>query len=253
MPLLRLLGPYVVWLYPIGVVILLFHLRAWLVASRDLRSSLFTLEREMAVARTRRAAVRSCVVFVLLVGLFVVQFFVGPTIQLADWIKPTPTPEFIPRVSYVTTATPTLPPTSQPTPQEPTATRRPTQRPVTATPSISPSPTAGSAGNPPANCPNPGIRITQPGDRASVQGRVEIRGTARIPNFQFYKIEVGVGENPLRWNTISEVHRTPVGDGLLEVWDASGLAPGVYSLRLVVVDVTGNFDPPCQIRLTVTR
>ncbi len=254
MPLLRLLGPYVIYVYPIGILILFFYLRAWLVANRDLRSSLFTLEREMAVARMRRAAVSSCIVFGLLLGLFSLQFFIGPSIQLADLIRPTPTPEFYPRVTYVLTPTPSPTVLSEPTSPSPTPTRRPTQRPVTATPLASPTATSAPiVVVPPARCANPGIRIVYPGDGIRIQGRVEIRGTAKIQNFQFYKIEIGAGEQPTRWDSISEVHRNPVTDGVLDTWDTNTVPPGPYSLRLVVVDTSGNFDTPCVVHVTVYR
>jgi hypothetical protein len=33
----------------------------------------------------------------------------------------------------------------------------------------------------------------------------------------------------------------------------STVAPGVYDFRLIVVDQTGNYLPPCEIRATVQR
>ena len=250
LPLLRLLAPYVVWLYPIGVAILLFYLRAWLVANRDLRASLFTLERESAVARMRRAATGAFTVFALMAGLFAVQFFVVPSIDWAALIRPTPTPDLpISRVHYAPTPTAgTLAP-SELTPA-PTNTRRPTPRPITLAPSATPT---AAISVPPANCPTQGVQIVQPATGTHVQGRVDVRGTARIANFQFYKIELGVGAQPTSWATISDMQRNPVTNGLLYVWDTTGLPAGTYSLRLVVVDVTGNFPPPCEIRLVVGR
>jgi hypothetical protein len=82
---------------------------------------------------------------------------------------------------------------------------------------------------------------------------VELRGTARIANFQFYKLELGQGERPTAWTTIGELHRSPVSDGLLDVWDTGALPAGTYSLRLVVVDVAGNYPGPCTIQVVVTH
>ncbi len=253
--LLRLLAPYVVWLYPIGVVILVVYLRSWLVASRDLRASLFSLERENAVGRMRRAATSAFGVFGVLIGLFFVQFYLGRTIDISDFIRPTPTPEFIPTSLFVPTPGPGTPvtPTPQITPS-PTWTRRPTLQPVTLIPSPTATPeVTATPPPPPAECPEADARITEPGNGAQIKGRVDIRGTANVPNFQFYKIELGLGEHPSRWTSISDVHRNPVADGLLEVWDTSDLPAGTYAIRLVAVDITGNYPPPCEVQVVVVH
>jgi hypothetical protein len=31
------------------------------------------------------------------------------------------------------------------------------------------------------------------------------------------------------------------------------IAPGVYDFRLIAIDQTGNYPPPCKIQLTVER
>ncbi len=253
--LLRLLGPYVIWLYPIGILILIIYLRAWLLASRDLRASLFSLERESAVQRMRRAASGALCTFGVLIGFFFVQFFLMRTVDWEQIIRPTATPGFdIPRVSYAETAgAPTVTPdprTPSPTPS-PSPTRRPTipwPTPTTMAPPATATPQA-----PPASCPTAGVEITQPGQGAQVSGRVDIRGTANIANFSFYKVELGLGDHPARWTSISDVHHNVVNDGLLDVLDVSSLPAGTYSLRLVVVDITGNFPPPCEVQIVVTH
>lgn len=257
--LFRLLGPYVVWLYPIGVMVLLVYLRSWLIASRDLRASLFTLEREMAAARMRQAAMGSFSVFGALMGLFFAQFYLGRTIDLNELIRPTPTPEFIPTSLFVSTpapGTPGTPDAFEETTPAPTSTRRPTPRPITLIPSPTLTPTeevTATPAAPPAACPDANAQILQPGQGAQIRGRVDIRGTASIPNFQFYKVELGLGEHPSRWTTIADVHRSPVTNGLLEVWDTSDLPTGSYTLRLVVVDASGNYPDPCQVLIYVTH
>jgi hypothetical protein len=262
--LLELLAPYVVWLYPIGVVVLLIYLRAWILAGRDLRASIFSLEREMAVGRMRRAAAGALACFGLLVGLFVTQVHFLANLDIAGLIKPTPTHGFMPTSLYASTPGPGTPTTAEagPTPM-PTSTRRPSPRPVTLVPSPTARPASESEPEPepenvetpapPPSCPDPNVQITQPGQGARITGRVDIRGTANIPGFQFYKIELGLGEQPSRWTTINDVRRNPVTGALLEVWDTSDLPAGSYSLRLVVVDATGNFPPPCEVLVHVTR
>jgi hypothetical protein len=85
-----------------------------------------------------------------------------------------------------------------------------------------------------------------------VGGVVEVQGTAKIENFQYYKIEFSAGEHPFNWNWIGE-GRNPVEGGVLLAWNTAGLAPGVYSLRLTVVDITGNYPPPCQVQIYIVE
>lgn len=101
-------------------------------------------------------------------------------------------------------------------------------------------------------CPDPRVNITWPQVNAHVEGAVEIRGTANIENFQYYKIEFGAGANPAEgdWHWIGE-GRNPVEQGLLLIWDTAGLSAGGYSVRLTAVDKTGNYPAPCQVQLYI--
>lgn len=248
--LLQLLAPYVVWLYPIGVLVLLIYLRNWLMASRDLRASLFSLEREVAVRRMRRAATGAFCTFGVLVACFCTQFFLASALDLDRIIHPTPTPGFtVPTVARVETPTPD-PRTPSPTPS-PTPTRQPTV--ARTTPAPTPAVETPPPPAPPANCPTEGVQITWPGQGAHVSGRLEIRGTANIPGFNFYKIELGLGEEPGGWSGIGDMHYEPVSNGVLDVLDTSSLPAGTYSIRLVVVDLTGNYPPPCTVQIVVTH
>ena len=87
-----------------------------------------------------------------------------------------------------------------------------------------------------------------------------IKGTADIDNFQFYKLEYGIGELPLDWSAIrgangspnsvwpgiGEVYDRPIVNGILGTWNTGALPDGVYQLRLVAVDNRGQFRPPTQ-------
>jgi len=251
--LLQLLGPYLIWLYPIGIIILIVYLRNWLTAGRDLRASLFALERESAVQRMRRAATGAFCTFGALLAFFVVQFFLVSSLDWNQIIRPTPTPDFgISPVAVVTSGM-----TSTPDPRTPSATPTPTRTRRPTIPYYTPtseSPTLVETPPPPVSpgsCPTAGVQITQPAQGARVSGRVEIRGTADIDGFSFYKIELGLGERPNAWTSIGDLHQTPVTGGSLDVLDTTGLPAGVYSIRLVVVDVTGNYPAPCEVRIIV--
>ncbi len=86
------------------------------------------------------------------------------------------------------------------------------------------------------------VQITSPEMGAEVRGLVVIRGSASVPNFQFYKIEFGVGPNPSQWAIVGSLHETPVINGQLEVWDTTKIPDGVYTLRLQAVKRDGNYD-----------
>jgi len=85
-------------------------------------------------------------------------------------------------------------------------------------------------------------QITSPETNAELRGVVSIVGSASAPNFQFYKIEFGVGTNPGQWAIVGSLHDAPVINGQLEAWDTTRLPDGVYSLRLQVVKTDGNYD-----------
>jgi hypothetical protein len=86
-------------------------------------------------------------------------------------------------------------------------------------------------------------KIVSPGDNAVVRGTVPIVGTAIDPAFWKYEVHYAPEPNPPdRWTLIGIVHETQVSDGLLETWDTSIIPDGTYSLRLRVVNRTGNYQ-----------
>jgi hypothetical protein len=104
-------------------------------------------------------------------------------------------------------------------------------------------------------CPNPNVRITSPGMNQIVQGNVAVRGTAMHAAFDYYKIEVGPGANPRdnEWAVVGQLRDQPVADGVLATFNSGAYPAGTYTLRLVVVDQTGNFPEPCRVTVTVQR
>jgi flagellar hook assembly protein FlgD len=66
-----------------------------------------------------------------------------------------------------------------------------------------------------------------------------ITGTASGENFQYYKLEYGQGENPIEW-TQSILSSQEITDVPLAEIDTSSFSPGLYSLRLTIVDLAGN-------------
>ncbi len=213
----------------------------------------YTLERESALGQMRRAwrmatGLAAMSLIVLGVSPLVLQ-------STADWVsEATPTP-----VAGIFTRTPG--PSATPTAMPPTPVETPTPTPgavwpvATAMPTASPAPTVTATALPvPPNCPDPQVQITAPTSGQLLAGVVEIHGTANIPDFGFYKFEISGPLTGGEWRTIGEVARTPVSNGLLGYWDAWPVAreaPGLYWLRLVVVDRTGNYPAPCVIQVRI--
>lgn len=86
------------------------------------------------------------------------------------------------------------------------------------------------------------VQITSPEINAELRGVVQIRGSASVPSFQFYKVEFGVGPSPDKWALIGSMHDRPVLNDQLEVWDTTRWPDGVYSLRLQAVKQDGNYE-----------
>lgn len=86
--------------------------------------------------------------------------------------------------------------------------------------------------------------IQSPQSNAIVRGTVTIMGSATLPDFQFYKVEWGRGANPPTdgWQLIGgSTVPTPVVNGALVQWDTTTVPDGVYTLRLHVVKMDGNY------------
>ncbi|NJL55688.1 LysM peptidoglycan-binding domain-containing protein [bacterium] len=94
------------------------------------------------------------------------------------------------------------------------------------------------AGLAPVGCAFPGVRITSPEAGQGVTGLFTVIGSASLPDFDYYKIEVRLDAATI-YNFIAQF-TTPVIDGVLGQIDSSLFNPGIHWLRLTVVDRTGN-------------
>lgn len=87
-------------------------------------------------------------------------------------------------------------------------------------------------------CTEANIRAPQQG--AAVSGSVAIFGSARIDEFNFYKVEYAPGYNPENWAAVSQTVSNPVINGLLDVWNTTTVPDGSYLLKLTVVNPRGE-------------
>lgn len=83
--------------------------------------------------------------------------------------------------------------------------------------------------------------ITSPAPGSVVNGDVAVLGTAIIDPFQKYELHYKLEPSGDDAYIYFYGDTTPIQNGQLGVWQAGGLPPGVYSLRLRVVKLDGNY------------
>lgn len=245
---MRILVKFIVknanYLYIICGLILLPFLNQIQRARRD-RLSIFPLEKENAAKRLRRAILGVGLVLSIAAGIFYISSYTETTIAELDE-TPTQTP------TSVLFATPTRQPLLPTPPMEvstvtPTPTRHPRPTPQEVEPTDTPTLEVVAS-----DCPNPGVRISFPGVNAVLKGTAEIQGSANIDNFGYYKFEFKSLSTADEWHHVYTGEQ-PVPEGVLGYWNVDPLPAGEYLFQLVVVDATGNYPPPCQVRLSIEK
>ena len=88
-------------------------------------------------------------------------------------------------------------------------------------------------------CPNSNVCILSPVNGTSVKkgAIVVFTGTANSPNFARYQFQAGNGQS---WGDIADFRKKPVVNGELMELYTDTLPPGIYTIRLQVIDNTGN-------------
>jgi len=222
---------YEVWIYLFlglgGLVYLTRFVQAW----EDMRQAIYGLERESAQLRLNGAATGLVLLLIMAVGEFSLVSFIIPSI-------PGATPLLTPTLDLLATPTTTL---SAPTTPQPNLTLGG----VTSTLAVSGQPTSESG------CIPNQVMITKPDPGSTVGGIVVIEGTADISNFGFYKFEISKPGEP-NWLAI-QAWTEPKKNTTLGQWDTSRLDPGLYLLRLVVIDNQGQSSSPCVIQVNITK
>ena len=235
--LVKLVADYAIWLYVLLVLVALLFLRAYVVARRERDNSIFTMERESAAGRMAQATM----------GLLVTLIAIAGVVYTAKiLVEEVPLPEVIPTPTVLIA----LPPSPTPPPLLPTPTMTGTPRPrPTLAPEETETPTPELSSATPPDCPNPGVRISEPGSGAIVSGVIQIVGSATLSDFGYYKFEFR-GNGFSDWTFIQRFEE-PISGGILGAWDTNSVTSGEYEFRLVVVDQTGNYPTPCTVRLSV--
>jgi transcriptional regulator with XRE-family HTH domain len=156
----------------------------------------------------------------------------------ASMLIPTPTPD-------APVATPVPLPTETPTPLPTDTPPAPTE-----TPTETPSPTAPPV-LPPVCVDAARTALTSPGENQVVAGDVAVTGRATHEAFQYYKLEFAPGANAAEGFIYFAGANTAVDGGQLGTFSSGSVPNGSYTLRLTVVDLTGNFPPTCQVTILV--
>ncbi len=241
--LLQFIADNASWVYVTCAFIALWYLRVVIRARRERKRAVFALEREAALQRVYNAFG----VAVALLTVMGVTYFISNV--LLEAVQPfmegtaSPTPAIVLPALDAQEPTPTPSPT--PTQPPPTPRPRPTLRPLPPPPEPTEPPVTAP------DCPNPLARLVSPGQNQTVSGVVQVVGTANTPNMQYYKLEFRPAGTSMEFAYITDQDRP--ADGVLGMWDTSPLPDGAYTLRLVVVDNTGNYPPPCEVTINVVH
>jgi len=83
-----------------------------------------------------------------------------------------------------------------------------------------------------------------------ISGGTVVRGNARGPDFRLWRLEFGEGMDPSSWSQIGADHHDQRHNADLDLWDVSGLSPGLYTLQLRVIEHSGNVrDATVQVNV----
>lgn len=218
---LRFFKNYEVFIYLALGIMAVWQLRKFILAWADLRSAAFGLEQESARTRLNWSVSMLVVLFFLAVAEFGLVSVIVPSFP---GTLPTPT------LDLLATTTPTLEGTQEVLEGQP-ATPAPTSPPEES------------------GCIPGQVEILSPEGGETVQDVVEIRGSANIANFGFYKFEVSPTQES-NWQTI-QAGDLVVQEDQLGYWDTTRFTPGDYVLRLIVTDNQGEASAPCSVQVRV--
>jgi hypothetical protein len=217
-----------IWIYLALSLATVIYLYRFVASWQEFRGSLFGLERENAQGRMNQSAAALVIVVLLIATEFVLVTFLAPAI-------PESNPLLTPTVDVLATPTTTL---------APGAIENEVGAEGTVAPTSTPDARLGV-------CSTSVSEITAPAPDAQVSGVIDIWGSADIPNFGFYKLEVALADPGTNWRTIQAGRDRVVDDILVAGWDSTTLESGSYLLRLVVTDNNGLALPDCQVPIRI--
>ena len=222
------------WLYIVLVIVSLWYLREFWRAQHRLHIGAYMLERETA-SRGRASALAILVLLVSGAGLvYITARHISPNLST---LLSLPMEEEV--VTLITAVPRETPEVTLLLPGQPTPTMAGTATPIKQNTLVPPTG---------VGCDNPLAVIVSPLPGAVLSGTVEVQGTADIPDFAFYVLEIStLGDNWMNVHT----HNKPVSSGVLGEWDSNRHPPGEHAFRLVVYNSDGAFLEPCAIPVSI--
>ena len=206
---LDLITRYERWIYfAVGVVALLAA-RVWWAAAQRADLAPFGMEKQIARSQQAAAGFLFLLLLALAGSMFVFNRYIGPILEAAQA---------------------TLPPELQPTAIP------------TATPIVSDAPIVVDS----RGCQKDSVNLTRPAPNETLTGGYAVQGTASLPNFAFYRLEISSAATNGAWATL-RVENVPIINGPLGHIDTTPYQPGEYAFRLMVTDRAGQAAPPCVI------
>ena len=209
-----------IFIYLIIGIFLLWQVKQFGSAWRELRKAAFGLERQSAQARLNQVTYLLLILFVLGIIEFVLVSFIVPGVPAAS-------PLVTPTLDLLATPTTILEIDSSST-------------------NLTPIPTIETENS---FCVEGKVDIINPANGDTIRDVIEIIGSADISNFGFYKFEMAAVDDT-SWLTI-QAGDTITQNGRLGYWDTTRLSPGDYALRLVITDNLGKPTNPCVIQVRV--
>ncbi len=247
--LIQYVANYASWIYAACGLIALYQIyRVWLVRS-ERRQAIFSLEREKAVHDTYNIF---AIALILLLTMGI-TYFVSTTLKTAvqplvdEALAPTPPLPFVPTPTNTplpATATPTE--TAPPPIESVEVLEEPTEAVTTVEPTA---PVVAVA----PSCPDSRSVFIRPGANEQVSGILNVIGTATHEQFDYYKVEYAPGVSPSGGWVYIAGGNNPVENNVLASFDTHALGNGNWTLRLIVVDKTGNYPQPCQVTINIAN
>ena len=234
---------YEAWLYALLGLLVLRELATMRQSGRESDAAMFGLEREAATGKAMRSLVMLLLLVTIGAGIYTAAHVVAPALpereqRLAEEVPIVETP----RVVAAATDTASPPPATG-TPRQP--------RIVTAPPPPSSSPEAPVSAAP--LCRNRNVDIVSPGSGAVLTAPTPIVVTVRFDpaSGRSFQLEIGTGDAPQQWTVLMEPRGAPVTEAVAQFLEVEALDPGIYTLRLTLVEPDGTVSEGNVCAVTV--
>ena len=240
------LGLYIL----LGVAIFLTF-RRWRRARRELRSTQFELEKDLA--RGSYSDATTMLVLLIEAALIVIgiQRVVAPTVRL----NMTGSTEIsVVNDGTFDTPVPAFDPNAQIDPSGINLTPDALQLRVLATPTLTPTPVGTIVPNAPESigCTDPGAMLQVPANGMRVFEPIRVIGTAFMDNFAFYKFEISGPVTGGNFASLEDHTQMAQQMGDLGQFVPSFYEPGLYQFRLSVFDITSTMGPSCTVNIYIS-